>query len=406
MSPRRPLAPESALARIYFFLFVSVGGFAPYAGLFLERRGLGPEQVAWIFTIMPLARVLVLPAWGWAADRAEDPRRVFAAGVLAAAAAPLALLSPSLGFQATTLVFLALAALHSPLPPLADALTLGALRAEPQRFGEVRAAGSAGFLVACLLVGGLYSRGGLPLAPLAITLGVLATLPALARLPPGLDVEAKGPPSLADAGQLLRRPELAALYLVTLLQSTAGVGYMVWFTVHCDRLGLPTWVSGVAWALGVATEIVILRRGPLWLRWLGPRGLLLVGVAAGIPRWYLSAWAVHPGILVALQALHGVTFGAWFLATMDLLAAWVPRALTGTGQGLFYAALSGLGPALGARLLGPVLAAQGSVAMLETMGHLAILTTTVALAAAFSLRDRRAGPRPGEPPPAAEGPPR
>lgn len=77
---------------------------------------------------------------------------------------------------------------------------------------------------------------------------------------------------------------------------------------------------GLLWAAGVATET-------LFFLLLGPRlrdthalALLIIGGAVAIFRWLCMAAEPQPGALLALQLLHGATYGATQLGAVYLLS--------------------------------------------------------------------------------------
>jgi PPP family 3-phenylpropionic acid transporter len=86
-------------------------------------------------------------------------------------------------------------------------------------------------------------------------------------------------------------------------------------------LGFSSATIGLLWAIGVVAEILVfafLGRGVG--RGSAAVGLVLVGAGASIFR--SAALAADPGLATtfALQALHGLTFGATHLGTMGALA--------------------------------------------------------------------------------------
>ena len=64
-------------------------------------------------------------------------------------------------------------------------------------------------------------------------------------------------------------------------------------------------------------------------------------------RWLLMFHAVHPVWLIGLQALHGITFGAFWLAAVAMVSKRAPDEIATSAQGLLSASVGGMGAALG-----------------------------------------------------------
>jgi len=123
---------------------------------------------------------------------------------------------------------------------------------------------------------------------------------------------------------------------------------------------------------GVVAEIVLFAlSGRLSFN---PGALLLIGAAGAVLRW--SAMALDPPalLLVPLQCLHALSFGATFLGTLGAMTRTVPPALVATAQGylavalgLVMAAVMGLSGLLYARGGG---LAYGAMALVALAGGL------------------------------------
>ena len=114
--------------------------------------------------------------------------------------------------------------------------------------------------------------------------------------------------------------------------------------------------------------------------------MLAAAFAVSVVRWLAIAGLRAPGALIALQALHGMTFGMFWSAAIALIAATVPASLRATGQALLVMSIN-LGGALGNAITGRVYDAYGSrlLFVLAAIGQLAPLA--VVLAARRRLRD-------------------
>ena len=74
--------------------------------------------------------------------------------------------------------------------------------------------------------------------------------------------------------------------------------------------------------------------------------LILLAVVVGIPRWWLCGVVEDGTTLILVQALHGLSFGAWWIGGIALVAEQAPPGLRNSAQGMFLAAGHGLGQLL------------------------------------------------------------
>jgi PPP family 3-phenylpropionic acid transporter len=124
------------------------------------------------------------------------------------------------------------------------------------------------------------------------------------------------------------------------------------FGVFVRDAGLSAAVTGLAMAAGVGAEVVALVLFPRFERRLGTRALLAIAFAGSALRWALLARARGAPAIVALQLLHGLTFGVFWAASIRALSRLVPARLRATGQAVYGAVVFGGGNALGYQLAG------------------------------------------------------
>jgi PPP family 3-phenylpropionic acid transporter len=166
--------------------------------------------------------------------------------------------------------------------------------------------------------------------------GLLLTAWAALQLP------ATPPRAEAPSGSLwapLAEPVFRwVLPLAALIQGSHAV-YYAFSTLHWQAAGLSTGFIGLLWALGVLAEIILFVFGRPVVERLGLRGLALLAAGAGVLRWTVTAFTNEPAVLVVIQLLHGLTFGAMHLAAMRALVG-LPAGLSGRAQTLLASAVS------------------------------------------------------------------
>lgn len=374
--------PVSArVAAMYAAMFFVTGLVTPYLPSWLAQRGFAAGEIGLLLALPPLVRAGLAPTVGWYADRAGAHRATII-GLAVLGLASWLLLWHSAGL-AGALVALTLIAVAGTMTPLVEAIAMSAVRTAGHDYGRMRTWGSASFVAANLIGGVVASRWGM--APLIglMTAGALATLAVGLVQPQPAEMSRQCPPrrrfDWSEAARLLAIPPLPLVLLAGgTLQGAHGM-YYAFGTLHWQQLGLSKEWFGPLWAIGLLTELALFWWSVPIVAWLGAERLLVVGAAVSILRW--SAMSIDPPLplLVALQMLHGITFGASHLGVMHLLARIAPTGLTATAQAL-YAFVSTIGVVLATALssrLFPVLG--GSAYLLMAAEALVGLVAAVAI---------------------------
>jgi MFS transporter, PPP family, 3-phenylpropionic acid transporter len=348
--------PLAARLRLFYFLYYgAVGANLPYFAAYLRGLGFSGEQIGTVQMIGPVLAVPVALGWGTLADRLGAPGRALA--VACAGSAAFALFLP----LARTPLALAAVVLGQSLGeravvPLADAATLEwARRSGGPAYTRIRLFGSLGFVVVAQALGLLLAaRGDRPAdaaVPLVIVTCVAGYAFAAQRLPlPAPATAAR--PHPREALALLRDPRLVTLLLACGLHWAACAPFHLLFGVLVRDLALPASVTGLAMATGVGAEVLALLAYPGLARRFGTRALFAVAFGGTALRWALVAMARGAPALIGLQALHALTFGLFWGASMQALTALVPPRLRATGQALYSAVVFGVGNAVGYLLAG------------------------------------------------------
>lgn len=391
MTTRGEHGPSVFLLRGLFFVAMGgTGAWLPFLALRLDGAGYSGAAVGLLLAAMPLARLVSAPGWAMVADRFQQGGRALqVASFLSVAAAAALLAGDALWIVAPALVVYA--AVRGPVGPLLDAQAVRALLArgsDTRHYGRIRLWGSLGFLVSGF-VAGAFADGN-PGAPLAIalamwTVGALMTL----RLP------ATGGGGPAPIGPALRalatRPFFLPFIGAAVLHGAALSSYDSLFAVHVRRLGLPSQCTGWALVTGISVELGVMAAALPLMRRCPPFALVAAAMAVGSLRWGLTAWLDAAVPLVATQALHGISFGAFWVGSVEALRQRSPELIRSSTQALLTSSAYGLGPLLSAGLATFLLDGAG------TRGLFAVgagLSATAALLVGWAARlDRSEGGR-------------
>jgi len=366
-----------AIRTFYFFAFAGLGSLFPFLPLLLESRGLCPQSISHVLVVSPIVNVFVPPLWGLLADALAARVRMLRIACAGSGLATMALV-PARGVAASMAALLLLSVFRAPVASLADSVVW----TPKQAYSLMRVWGSVGFAAGAVLVGKLQSRWGTDVVVYSTSASYLVA-GACAFGFRGRGTR-RSEPILRHVGAVLARPAVLLLLTASAAYYVAHGSYDAFFSVHLRRIGFGDDFVGVAWGTGVAVEIGVMLLSPrVFRRW--PASVLLgVCSVVAIVRWLLLAYVRSVPALLGAQALHGVTFGLWYLALVDRVQRGVPDHLRTSVQAVTAAALA-LGMVVGYLTGGVTVTPQGA----STTFLIAAGASTVALVLYLSQARRR-----------------
>ena len=382
------------LALFYAGLFVVVGIQMPFFPVWLEAKGLDPQAIGLVVATPILVRIIVVPAAARLADRRGALRAVLVVSSVGGAIG-YALVGLSHGFAAIIASVALAAALAGPAIPLADAYALRGLTLRGRAYGPVRLWGSAAFIAANFAAGfasGYISPAGYVwLIVAAWAIAGAASLGLLPQQPAG-NPEAAAP---RRPRRLLATPGVLSVAVgASLIQASHALFYG-FSTLAWSAQGLSGTAIGALWALGVAAEIVLFALSAR-LPALSPRGLLILGATGAVVRWSAMAFDPPAALLVPLQCLHALSFGASFLGAVQFLARVAPEGKAATAQGDF-STLQGIVTFAATGVSGLLYAKFGALAYVPMAACAAVGGLVVWWGAARESGNRYPGSRPNNP---------
>lgn len=369
------MRPAVPVASFYACFFAGLGLFHPLFPLYLTSHGVAPDDALRILAIFPLAGIVSPPLVGLAADLLRARAWLLRGATLLCALAigALAAAPGAVGLVAVTMFY---AFLRAPITALADTVAYRTAEQTGGTYGQLRAFGSAGFMVAVLIGGALAEGLGWPAVMLATgacyACGVVAAF--LLPAPP----TERRPRLLPAYVALLSRRELWLFLATIVVSQVANSAYDSCYSLHLVHLGHGERFVALAWSIGVAAEIVVLSFSRRLLALLGPERLMVAAFATASVRWLLISGATAPGAILGLQLLHGITFPLFWMPAVILAQRLAPRELSTAAQGLLSAAV-GTGAVIGMTLAGPILRDAGSERLFTYSAIVAVVATAGAV---------------------------
>ena len=334
-TPAVPALPPFLL--LYAALYSAYGAESAYLPSFFQSHGLGADSIGAVLSAGTVVRIVSGPAVGRLADRLGTRRGVLSCAALAAGLVGTSYLG-AYGALPLLAVCMAHSAAEATLAPLSDALAMAAsLVRGAFRYGWVRGAGSAAFVAGTLLSGQLVDRFGLwCIIAASSALFVAMALAATRVAAPDAAGEADRGNTPAAVRALLAVPAYRTLLLVAALVLGSHAVNDAFAVITWRGAGYDGTAVSLLWSESVLAEVLVFFvLGPPLIDRVGPAGAAAVAAAAGVLRWGVMGATLAWPALVAVQALHGLTFALFHLGAMRVIGTAVPERLGATAQAVY-----------------------------------------------------------------------
>lgn len=354
--------PGVRLAGFYFLFFAAVGGYMPYWALYLETLGLQAAAIGTIMAAVMATRIVAPNLWGWLADHRGRRMGVIRTGACVALAC-FALVPAVREPVPLAAVLVLYSVFWTAVLPQFEAVTLAHLGPRAASYSRVRLWGSVGFVLASALVGAVIEARGAQVLPwllLALIAGV-AAMSFVVREPAAAGTRGTAPASVGR--EALPTSRVVCLLLACALMQASHGPYYVFFSIHLQGLGYAGAQIGALWALGVVAEVGLFALMPRLLASAPQVPMFVLCFALTTLRWLmLGLLPASVSVLVLVQLLHAVSFGAFHALAIALVHRLFGAARQGRGQALYSSLSFGAGGAAGSAAAGLIWSGAGAQA--------------------------------------------
>ena len=385
----RPFPPGAGLRffAIYVSLFAPYAIITPYFQQLLKHLNYNDVQIGAIQGALELMAVAAPILWGVLADKLSAPRGVLAFTVILSL--PMFFLFRFVnGGAAGVVVALLFGLFYKPNIPLTDGMTFRYIRTKGGDYGKIRIGGTVGYIsfiavfdAICWLTGGVTVNKLIVEFSVAVALQ-LASLLLVPRFieAPAASVGAteKTESNRNDFLKLFLRPTFLVFMLAAFLGRFSMMSYYSFFSRYLDDVyGVKE--VGWIWALGSLCEMPLVFCSKRIIDKIGLKSFFTLGLLGCVLR--LAGFSVESNIWVVLclQPLHCLTFGAYHCATVTYVSRMFPAKLQGGAQGIFSAITVGLGGLVGSAVGGVVLDAFNYTVLYTAFSGVAFLGLVICL---------------------------
>jgi PPP family 3-phenylpropionic acid transporter len=369
------------MAACYFLFYGAVGCLLPYQPLYYQSLGLNGEQIGLLMGLGPVVLLGASPLWGAAADRLNLHRWLLP--MACAGAFGFILLVPASGRNLTLLILVVLlqSFFSQAIVPLMDSAALEIAAQTHVGFGRIRFGGSLGFMVISVFIGWLLTRVDLRWMFYSYMIGMSLVTVLASRLPAH---RRRLPVHLRQSlAALAHQRHLVFFLLAVFLLGFANNAVQFFLPLFLHSIGGDSNTVGVAGAVGALTELPVMFLGVYLLRKIG--GLwpgLALAASVYTLRWLALSATATTAVVLALQLLHGLSFGLFILAGVGFVDQLAPQGLSATAQSLFNVFYWGLGSLAGSLGGGVIYQWLGSAWLFRLCG----LATLLSLGLLFGAR--------------------
>jgi len=359
----------------YFIYFGILGLYLPYFNLYCYHLGFNGSQIGMLAGLRSATLVLFPFVWGALADRFRRRKSIY---LLCNALACVAWA----GYLTTTdfRPMLVLAVVHgmfyAPLISFLEAYAMDLLGEDKNTYGRVRVWGSVSFILIVTVIGLVSERYGIALIVPLILAGALLQTTAAVALPAAPVVR----PFVTKSAPLrISWPRTLVFLCCGFLMLVSHGTYYGFFSIHLENLGLPPTYIGIAWAIAVLAEIVVMINSRRLFSWASFESVLLASFFIAALRWLLIAAFTSPAIILGSQILHAFSYGTFHMASILYMDRLTPGPAKTLGQAANNAITYGLGLMIGFMVNG---------ALFDQLGarHLFVMSAGLALAGGILFR--------------------
>jgi MFS transporter, PPP family, 3-phenylpropionic acid transporter len=365
---RKIALPVLFSGTMYFGYYLGLGAYTPFINLYYERLGLTALQIGTLSALAVLVFSATALIWSTLADTFHLHKQILTISLLLTPLAVL-LIPRAPGFTNLVPIIFLYALCGSAIVPLMDSLSLDVAKNHGSNYGRLRVWGSIGWSVSTFLIGSIIERTDIRLF-FYIFAGVLGLLFLLSFFQPNRTSLRKS--SSSGSFRQFLRLDLAIFLISMYMLSISSGAVLTFFSIYLDRIGAGEALIGASWAVSALSEIPVMIFSVVIMRYIGANGLLRIAFLAYAVRWFAFAFITDPHLALAMQLLHGLSFGSFLIGSVTYMNERAPTGMTTTAQALLSTVTFGLGTITGSLSGGYLLDRVGMSNLFLIMGGVAV----------------------------------
>jgi PPP family 3-phenylpropionic acid transporter len=335
-------------AFFYFLYFAAFGIYVPYWTLYLKHLHLSPVQIATIYAIPSVARILFPPIYGYFADRLQDRNRILRITAIGQVL-PFLLLFYFHSYSALLILISLFSLFNAAVLPFMEATVQEEQEKGKLDYGRTRLWGTVSFILMAATFGRFIER----FQQQSILFGLTIFFSALSILSFFQPAGKMGFPfRKKDIEPILKERHTWFFLASVFFMHVSQAAYYGFFSIHLSELGFHGSSIGIQWATAAASELLIFVFASSILAEFRLSVLFRICLLLAVFRWLWMYEARSYFWLLLSQGMHAFTFGLFHITCMRLIHTIFPEGFRSIGQSLFSSIGWGFGAVVGVMLSG------------------------------------------------------
>ena len=323
----------------YALYFGAQGVFIPYFNLYCYHLGFNGVQIGALSSLRSVVLVVFSLAWGALADRFHMRKPLYVwCNVISTLVWSFYLIADT--FWTMFLVTALYGVFYAPIIAFLEAFSMDLLGRGKSGYGRLRVWGSVAFIVVVVVVG--WALGWLPIKAVLVFIFAGGVLLSLVGLIMPASTAASKEPFWKSIRAFMNQRVLVFLLCAFLMLVSHGA-YYGFFSIYLENLGFGSSFIGLAWALAIIAEILVMVNSKRIFQYLSLETALAVTFIIAIFRWVLLGTLHAWYAILMLQVLHAGTYAMFHMASILYMDELAPEGAKTLGQSINNAMTYGLG---------------------------------------------------------------
>ena len=374
-------------ATLQFLSFAALSLLGTYGNVYFKRRGLSDIQLGILLAVPSVVSIVGPMIWGITSDLLQKRKAIVVTMHLVSAILfPLFWFLNSQTFILLCIIMGLFSFFFDPSIPLIDTWTLDYLSNKGGDYGQIRCWGSVGYIVPLLFAILVFppSAGGTAEVLLPMFFGVSGfRLLAAIQASYMTDISPLRREKMDwKALEIYLSPFAITFFFCVFVRSFVFSPFFAFFNIYLDTLGITDNMKGSPWIVAVGAEVIMLAFSKKLIQRFGAVTAIICAYVAMAIRFFVLATAPSWEIILVVQLLHALTFGAYHPAAIQIINQITPESFRATGQTL-VSVIGGIGRILGNLAGGFWASFYGYAALYKYLG-LSVSAATIILVIAFA----------------------
>lgn len=355
MRNRKPYLTQELIIKLSVFLsYAAFSAWLSFFNLFLKKYlGFSDAQVGLISGVQQVNILLVLPVWGFLADRFGRKKMLLLA-MMATLILFYGFLFQRLFLPVLFFTFL-ITLFYSPLSSLLDTIALDYHQQTGRSsYGNIRLWGSMGWAVASIAVGSFLVMDNIWLIfPIASLILLSAWLILRLAYKPLIIKDHLASLKMTHLGQLIVADKRLLVFLIIIaLYGISSAPIQYYINMYYNEIGATYRHLGLAYAVQAMSELPFFFFGNAIVQKIGARRLMVITMLVTMLRMLAYSETSNPWIAIAIGSSHGICLALFMVSVVSYVHRFIPQEWRATGQSFIYACYFGAGLAMGNAWIG------------------------------------------------------